>query len=270
MFNRCFMTAIATGLLILGLSTGAWAAAPSKFSVQADELDYDMKTGEAVATGHVVIIQDNGKATGDKATYNNKTKNGIIKGNVVADRGDEHIKCDEFKMLNDNDFSAIGNAVVIKEGKKLEAAQIDYYKAREFAETIGNWARMTDVDGSTLVCAKITYDAKTGIAIATGGVKIDSEARKLTAAADKAIYNTQKQGYIELIGNATATQDGNNIKGDKLRLNNANNVAVADGDVFIKYIPEQQPTKANETDKNDKAKLAAEPAVISKENQAKA
>lgn len=270
MFNRKYMTTIATGLLLFGLTTCAWAATPSKFSVQADELDYDMKSGEAVATGHVIIIQDNGKATGDKATYNSKTKSGVLKGNVVADRGDEHIQCDEFKMLNDNNFSAIGKAIVIKEGKKLEADQIDYYKAKEFAETIGGWARMTDVDGSTVNCAKLTYDAKAGVAVASGSVRINSDARKLTASSDKAIYNTQKEGFIELIGNATATQDGNTIRGDKLRLNNANNVAVADGGVSIKYIPEQKPAQGKETGKKSESKVAVQPAITSKETEAKA
>lgn len=270
MLNKKVISAIATGLLVFGMATSAFAAAPSKFSVQADELDYDMKTGEALAKGHVVIIQDNSKATGDNAQYNSKTKSGRLKGNVVADRGDEHITCDEFKILNDNDYSAIGNAVVVKEGKKLAAPQINYYKAREFAETLGSWARLTDVDGSTVDAVKLIYDAKLGIATATGGVNINSPARKLTAYADKAIYNTKQDGFVELIGNATATQDGNTIKGDKLRLTNSNNVAVADGNVRIVYIPEQQPAKKQTEDTAAKENIAAEPAIVTKENQAEA
>lgn len=267
MLNKKMISSFATGLLVFGLATAAFAAEPGKFSVQADELDYNMKTGEAVAKGHVVIIQDNGKATGDNATYNSKTKSGSLKGNVVADRGDEHVTCDEFKIINDNDYSAIGNAVVVKEGKRLAAPQINYYKAREFAETVGNWARMTDVDGSTVDAVKLIYDAKLGLATATGGVNINSPVRKLTAYADKAIYNTKQDGFIELIGNATATQDGNTIKGDKLRLTNANKVAVADGNVRIVYVPEQKPVQP----KQDAVKKApVEPALEMKENQANA
>lgn len=265
MINKKLLTALAAGIMVCGLAATALAA-PGKFSVQADELDYDMKSGQAVAKGHVVIIQDNGKATGDNATYNSKSKSGSLKGNVVADRGDEHITCDEFKILNDNDYSALGNATVTKEGKKLSAPQIDYSKAREFAETFGGWARLVDVDGSTLNSAKLTYDAKAGVAVATGGVSINSDARKLTASADKAIYDTKKEGFVELIGNATATQDGNTIRGQKLRLTNASNVAVADGDVFIKYIPEQQPAQEKKKD----VKVATEPAILNKEDKANA
>ena len=54
-----------------------------------------------------------------------------------------------------------------------------------------------------------------------------------------------ENGYVELIGNAHATQDGNSVTGDKLRLTNSN-VAVADGNVKIIYIPEEQPAKTSE------------------------
>jgi lipopolysaccharide export system protein LptA len=67
----------------------------------------------------------------------------------------------------------------------------------------------------------------------------------LTATADKAIYETKENGYVELIGNAQATQDGNSVTGDKLRLTNSN-VAVADGNVRIIYIPEEQPAKPSD------------------------
>ena len=105
---------------------------------------------------------------------------------------------------------------------------------------MGGWARLTDTDGSVLKAGKIDYDIAQGIANATGGVTIDSPARDLTAAANSAVYKTDKGGYVELQGNATATQNGNTVSGDKLRLTNAN-VAMADGDVTIYYVPEKQP-----------------------------
>ena len=259
MINKKFWLFLAAGILSCSV---AMAASPSKFSVQADEINYDMKSGEAVAKGHVVIVQDNGKATCENANYNSKTKSGTFTGHVVADRGDEHITCDEFKIVNDNDYSAIGNAIVTKGTKKLFAPRVDYAKATEFAETFGNWAKLTDTDGSVVNAVKIVYDGKTGLATATGGVTVDSPARKLTAAGDKAIYDTKKDGYVELIGNATATQDGNTVKGDKLRLTNAN-VAVGDGNVHVVYIPEEK----QPLDSEQKTTLTKEPAVINKESQ---
>ena len=235
---------LATAAISCSVAATAFAA-PGKFNVKADELEYDMQTGQGKGKGHVVIVQDDGKATANYATFNSKTKTGTLIGNVMVYKEDVQITCGEFTMNNEDYMSALGGVIVIKEGKKLEADKVDYYKSTEFAETMGNWARLTDTDGSTLNAGKIDYDMKNGIANAYNGVNIDSPARKLTATADKAIYETKANGYVELIGNAHATQDGNSVTGDKLRLTNSN-VAVADGNVKIIYVPEEQPTKATE------------------------
>lgn len=234
---------VAAALLSLGIAATAMAA-PGQFSVQADELEYDLKTGNGVARGNVVLLQDGGKATADYATFNSKSKQGTLKGNVVADRDGSHIVCSEFIVHNENDMSAVGNASMSKDGRTIAADRVNYYKLREYAETTGGWARLTDTDGSVLDAAKIDYDMKSGIATATGGVTIESQARKLSASADRVIYETSKSGYVELIGNATATQNGNTVSGNKLRLTNSN-VAIADGDVRIEYIPQQQPALVN-------------------------
>lgn len=238
-YKNRFVLAAAAALLSLGLATTALAA-PSNFSVQADELEYDLGSGEAVAKGSVVLKQDGGVATANYARFNSKTKSGVLTGNVVADREDMHITCNEFIVHNENDLSAVGGASISKAGKRLNADRVDYYKAREFAETIGGWARLTDSDGSVLNAAKIDYNMAAGVANAYGGVDINSPARNLTASADSAVYKTDNSGYVELLGNAKATQNGNSVASDKLRLTNTN-VAIADGDVKIIYIPEKQP-----------------------------
>ena len=74
----------------------------------------------------------------------------------------------------------------------------------------------------------------------------------MTASADSAVYKTDKSGYVELNGHATATQNGNTVSGDKLRLTNAN-VAEADGGVKIYYVPEQQPAVTNKEKQAEKA-----------------
>lgn len=241
--KKKIMLAAAAVLLSLGMAATAMAA-PGQFSVQADELEYDIKTGDGTAKGNVVLLQDGGKATADFAEFNSKSKHGTLKGNVVADRDGSHIVCDEFIVHNENDMSAVGNAVMSKDGRTLSSNRVDYYKLREYAETSGGWAILTDADGSVVRASKIDYDMKLGIANATGGVTINSDARKLTASADRAVYETSQNGYVELIGNAVATQDGNTVSGNKLRLTNSN-VAIVDGNVRVKYIPKQQPAVVN-------------------------
>jgi lipopolysaccharide export system protein LptA len=235
---------LATAAICCGMASTALAA-PGKFNVKADELEYDLQSGKGLGKGNVIIVQDDGKATANYANFDSKAKTGVLVGKVVVTKGDTQINCETFTMHSEDYVTAAGTATVTKEGKKLEAEQIDYHKSTEYMETVGSWARLTDVDGSTLSAGKIDYDAKSGVANASGGITIDSEARKLTATADKAIYETRANGYVELIGNAKATQDGNSVTGDRLRLTNAN-VAIADGNVKIIYIPAEKTAQATE------------------------
>lgn len=244
--NKKFLLSLAAFACI---SFANLAFAAGNFSVSADELEYNLKTGEGSATGNVVLTQDGATTTCNSAKFNSKAHTGVLTGNVVAKRGDEQIVCSQFVAHNESDVSAIGGAVVTKSGWSLSSDRIDYSKSRQFAETTGGWARLRDTDGSLLNAAKIDFDIAKGVANAYGGVTINSTARNLTASADNAVYLTDKtNGYVELIGNATATQAGNTVKGKKLRLSNSN-VATIDGDVKIHYVPKKETAIKEEKDK---------------------
>ena len=249
------VAALAAAFMLLGSSAlyvPAFAAQGSGFNVKADEIEYEMTSGNGTAKGNVVILHDGGKATAAAAEFNSKTMSGKLTGGVVADKDDAHITCATFVMHNEDFVSAVGEASVTKEDKTLMADQIDYHSDVEYAETIGSWGQLTSTDGSVLTAAQITYNGKTGLAEATGNVDIVSPPRNLTAKADKAIYDTNNDGKVELIGNATATQDGNTVSGNRLIMNNAGNAAAgqraeAFGNIKIVYVPEKQPaqTEAN-------------------------
>lgn len=247
------VAALAAAFMLLGSSAlyvPAFAAQGSGFNVKADEIEYDMTSGNGTAKGNVVILHDGGKATAAAAEFNSKTMSGKLTGGVVADKDDAHITCATFVMHNEDFVSAVGEASVTKEDKTLTAEQIDYHSDDEYAETIGSWGQLTSTDGSVLTAAQITYNGKTGLAEATGNVDIVSPPRNLTAKADKAIYDTNNDGKVELIGNATATQDGNTVSGNRLIMNNAGNAAAgqraeAFGNIKIVYVPEKQPAQAN-------------------------
>ena len=246
------VAALAAAFMLLGSSAlyvPAFAAQGSGFNVKADEIEYDMTSGNGTAKGNVVILHDGGKATAAAAEFNSKTMSGKLTGGVVADKDDAHITCATFVMHNEDFVSAVGEASVTKEDKTLTAEQIDYHSDNEYAETIGSWGQLTSTDGSVLTAAQITYNGKTGLAEATGNVDIVSPPRNLTAKADKAIYDTNNDGKVELIGNATATQDGNTVSGNRLIMNNAGNAAAgqraeAFGNIKIVYVPEKQPAQA--------------------------
>lgn len=246
------VVALAAAFMLLGSSAlyvPAFAAQGSGFNVKADEIEYDMTSGNGTAKGNVVILHNGGKATAAAAEFNSKTMSGKLTGGVVADKDDAHITCATFVMHNEDFVSAVGEASVTKEDKTLMADQIDYHSDVEYAETIGSWGQLTSTDGSVLTAAQITYNGKTGLAEATGNVDIVSPPRNLTAKADKAIYDTNNDGKVELIGNATATQDGNTVSGNRLIMNNAGNAAAgqraeAFGNIKIVYVPEKQPAQA--------------------------
>ena len=244
--NKRVLALLVSMLTVLVINCSVLYAAPAKdakYSVDAQEIEYDMESGDGTTTGKTTIKHDGGTAVGQKgSTFNSKKRTGHLYGGVVADKGDEHLRSQELFIYTDKYVSAVGNAVVIKENRRLEAPRVDYHDDTKFAETMGGFARLSDTDGSWLKAGKITYDMKAGLANATGGVSLESKARKLTGTGDTAIYNTNETGYIELIGNAKAVQDGNIVTGDKLRITNVsekNSKSHAQGNVKIVFVPKE-------------------------------
>ena len=250
--NKRLLAVLVFMLIVLVMNCTVLYAAPAKdakYSVDAQEIEYDMESGDGTTTGKTTIKHDGGTAVGQKgATFNRKKRTGHLYGGVVADKGDEHLRSQELFIYTDKFVSAVGNAVVIKGNRKLEAPRVDYHDDTKFAETLGGFARLSDTDGSWLKAGKITYDMKAGLANATGGVSLESKSRKLTGAGDTAIYNTNETGYIELIGNAMAVQDGNTVTGDKLRITNVsdnNSKSHAQGNVRIVFVPKEDNEEIN-------------------------
>ena len=230
-----------TVVMLQCIAAFAAPAKDAKYSVDAAEIEYDMNSGDGTTTGKTTIKHDGGTAVGQKgSTFNSKNRTGHLYGGVVADKGEEHLSSQELFIYTDKYVSAVGDAVVIKNGRRLEAPRLDYHDDTKFAETLGGSALLSEADGSWLKAGKITYDMKAGLANATGGVTLESKQRKLTGKGDAAIYNTNETGYIELIGNAMAVQDGNTVTGDKLRITNVsekNSKSHAEGNVRLVFFP---------------------------------
>jgi len=154
----------------------------------------------------------------------------------------------ELFLYTDKYISAVGDAVVVKGDRKLEAPRVDYHDDTKFAETLGGSARLSSADGSWLTAGKITYNMETGLANATGGVNLESIPRKLQASGDNAVYDDKETGYIEMIGNAKATQDGNTVTGNRIRITNTsgqNTMTRVEGNVRIVLVPRENRTEIN-------------------------
>ena len=245
--NRTVWIALFSCFILLFANCGVLSAAPAKdakYSVDAEEIEYDMESGDGTTTGKTTIKHDGGTAVGQKgSTFNSKTRTGHLFGGVVADKGDQHMTSQELIIYTDKYVSAVGDAVIIKGDRKLEAPRVDYHDDTKFAETLGGSARLSSADGSWLTAGKITYNMKTGLANATGGVNLESSPRNLKASGDSAVYDDKETGYIEMIGNAKATQDGNTVTGNKLRITNTSGQKSrthAQGNVRIVFVPKEE------------------------------
>ena len=245
---------------LLSISSLCFAAS----SVKGDKVDYDFRTGQAVAVGNVKLRNDDGTASAEEAEYNTKTGEGKLTGSVVADQKDAHVTAAEVVIKNKGKYlSAVGNAVLKKEDKTLRAAQVNYDSDAQYAETVGDWAQMTMTDGSSLDSATMNYNMKNGIAHADGNVRLISPPRKLTARADRAVYNAKaEEGTIQLIGHATATQDQDTVSGDTLTIKGAGGkIAMGEGNVKMVVIPRDTAPQQTEEVGEPVVALAGNPDV---------
>lgn len=241
------IVAVLAGCMILLLQCQAVLAAPAadaKYSVDAPEIEYDLASGDGTATGKTTIQYDGGIAVAEGgATFNSKERTGHLYGGVTATKEDNHLRSRELFLYTADFISAAGDAVLTKGDKTLQAPRVDYHSDTKYAETLGGFARLSSVDGSWFSAGKIVYDMKTGIANATGGVSMENTARKMTGSGDQAVYDGHETGYIEMIGNARLTQDGNTVTGNKLRITNVSGTdskTHASGNVRIVYYPQEK------------------------------
>ena len=94
--------------------------------LNADTVEYNVKTGQMKAEGNVVIHYDGGVVTGASATYNTKTSTGMMTGGVVADKEDMHLDCDRIELLSKTKMTAIGNVHGWQKDKRVEAPIVEY------------------------------------------------------------------------------------------------------------------------------------------------
>jgi lipopolysaccharide export system protein LptA len=237
--------AVLAGCMMLMLQCNAVLAAPAsdaKYSVDAAEIEYDMASGDGTATGRTTIRYGDGTAVAEGgATFNSKERTGHLFGGVTASKEDNRLRSQELVLYTPDFISAMGDAVLTKGDKTLQAPRVDFHNDRKFAETLGGYARLSSADGNWLTAGKIVYDISTGRVNATGGVNMANSGRKMTGSGDRAVYDSHETGYIELIGNAKITQDGNTVTGNKLRVTNlsgSDSRMQANGNVRIVYYPE--------------------------------
>jgi lipopolysaccharide export system protein LptA len=217
--------------LVLSLSVISYSYADSNKPVElaADTIEYDSVKGIMTAQGNVRIVQENAVMTGTNAEYNSKTKEAHIYGGVQVVQEDATLLAEEVNSYDNNHIVAIGNPILTKGSSRLDGPQIDYYSDRQYA-VVNGWARL-ETEDSTLTANQIESFFSEDRAVAQGNVHIVSDARKLDAVADHAVYYGSKdqQGKTVLTGNARAVQEGNVLTGNTLTLYMDNKVIDVQG-----------------------------------------
>ena len=182
--------------------------------LNADTVDYNVKTGQMTAKGHVVIHYDGGIATGEYAAYNTKTFTGTMTGGVVADKEDMHLDCDRIELVSKTKMTAIGNVHGWQKDKRVEAPIVEY-------DNEEGYVRLPE--GGALSSAEGTFTAdymegwtKTEHAKGVGNAHIISPPRDFEGGGDEAEYFGKETGKLVLTGHAWAVQENNTLKSGRL------------------------------------------------------
>ena len=237
-------------VLVAGLLTGAIglsatiplaAADNPAVSVTADKLEYDGKTQIAKATGNVIIVRDQATLTGNVATYNLKTAEADMEGNVSASQPDMHMTSDTLHSTNKNYIKATGNVKGVYGDKKVNGDEVEYYLDTDHGIVTGNG--YLEAQGSQMWADHIEGWFKEIKAVGTGNVHMESRIEVLTAYGNNAVYSqtsVQNNGVIHMTGDVYATQNGSQLNGDDVEIHLADNSVESNSRSTVVIVPSSQ------------------------------
>ena len=203
--------------MALAVPFGHISAAGEPAELSADNVEYDMSTGLATATGDVLFKQGTAKVTGAKATYNAKTQEGMIEGNVIAVRDSLRLTCNSITTDGQEHIRATGSVRGTDGDKSFAGEQVDYYPNQNKYIKIPTGGTISNADGTfSANYMEGWLDAEHYIG--KGNVHIVSPARQMEAGGDNADYEGKEQGRVVLTGNAWAIKENNTLKSNKLTL----------------------------------------------------
>lgn len=182
--------------------------------LNADKVEYNMKTGQMTAEGNVVIHYDGGVATGAFVTYNTKTHQGEMTGGVVADKEEMHLDCDHVDILSQTKMVAIGNVHGWKQDKRVDAPRVEYDNGEGYVR-LPEGGMLSSADG-TFTADYMEGWMKTEQAKGVGNAHVVSPPKNFEGGADVAEYFGKENGKIVLTGNAWAVQDNHTLKSGRL------------------------------------------------------
>ena len=211
--------------MILTLPAAAEEKENLPSELNADEVEYDMNTGDVIATGNVLLKHGTGRATGKKARYNMNTGAAYLIGNVVVVRDDMRLTCE--KLTSDGKImQADGNVYGVQtvapnekypngDTRTFRGEHVDYYPDDKKHVVIPNGGIATSGDG-TFTADHIEGWLDEEHYIGTGNAHVISPPRQIEAGGNRIDYFGKERGKAILTGNAWAIQENNTVKGERL------------------------------------------------------
>ncbi len=207
------MAAVLAAFLSFG--TGTLNAAEEPSELNADTVEYDMRTGLITATGDVLLKHGSSRATGARGYYNVKTMEALLEGNVIAVKEDLRITCSRVMSNGKGHMFADGDVRAVKQDQTFQGDHVDFYPEDRNHVVIPAGARVTSKDGVA------TADHMEGwldeeYYVGTGNVHMISPTKNMEAGGDRLDYYGKTEKKAVLTGKAWAYKDNDVLRGNRL------------------------------------------------------
>lgn len=184
-------------------------------SLDADTVEYDMRTGIVTAEGAVLMKRGVSRVAGAKAWYNTKTQEGMVEGDVVAVREDTRVTCHKITTDGQDHMLAIGDVHGTQQDKTFTGDLVEYFPNQNDYVKIPTGGVITSQDG-TFTADFMEGWLKDEHYVGVGHAHLVSPPKDFEAAGDRVDYYGKEEGKAILTGNAWAIQDNNLVRGNLL------------------------------------------------------
>ena len=216
--KKAIVLASIASLAISGTIYAADDTSKEKTTLDAEEVEYDMESGLANASGNVVMTKGNAVVTGDYAEFDSKTKNGKVSGHAVAVKEDMHMSANVVVTDGSNHMVASGSVDGTKADKHFAGPQVEYFDTNQYV-LIPNGGQIDGPEG-TFTADYMEGFMMTNRIIGKGNAHMVSPPNNMEAGGDQVDYYGAdpgaQNGKAILTGNAWAIQDNNTLKSKKL------------------------------------------------------
>lgn len=219
------------GALAIALSGMLFGtAAAEEVAIAADELTYNGTTDTVDVRGHVVITKETATLTGETGTYALGAGTASLTGGVAYTDGQRSLTASTLTWDGGRLLTAEGNVRLRDADRTLTGAYVRYDTESGYGLVRGSAS--VQMNEAEMQAGEIEAYTREIRLIGSGGVYLRQYADDFVATGDHIVYAQTPgadDGYAVLEGNATATQNGNTLRGPRLDIRLQDNVVETKG-----------------------------------------